>query len=260
MSLPAPRKRPRTEEAARGPGLNATAPTGSRSSEERTAAEQGHRMSPGGTAAPTPTPTGADPSSRPSGSFFRVDPPARLALVQDIVKSWDLSATGASDPPPVSAEEIGMAEAFARGVKAVAECRRLEGTVNRYQRRCERLQSELASCEATQKEMQQKLEQAAADTAKAQERGYQQGHSDTLTYLRKVLLTLAGEFHDDRYFEAYLKYVDDRERAIAEGRDPDEVEFVAPSEGEATADEPTHPLEVAGLSDEEPADDNEPDA
>ena len=75
-----------------------------------------------------------------------------------------------------------------------------------------------------------------------------------------MLLTPAGEFHDDRYFEAYLKYVDERERAIAEGRDPDEVEFVTPSEGEATADEPTHPLEVAGLSEEEATDDNDPDA
>ena len=206
------------------------------------------------------TPTGVGHSSRPSGSFIKADPPIRLALVQDIVKSWDLSATDVSDPPPVSAEEIGMAEAFARGVKAVAECRRLEGMVNRYQRRCERLQSDLAACEATKKEVQQKLEQAVADTAKAQERGYQQGHSDTLTYLRKVLLTLAGEFDDDWYFKAYLKYVDEREQDIAEGRDPDEVEFVAPSEGEATTDETTHPLEVAGLSEEEPADDNDPDA
>lgn len=245
---------------ARGTGHEATAQTASHSSEERAAAEQRRRTSPRGTGASPVTPTSAGHYSRPSGSFIKADPPVRLALVQDIVKSWDLSATGVSDPPPVSAEEIGMAEAFARGVKAVAECRRLEGMVNRYQRRCERLQSELATCEATQKEIQQKLEQVVADTAKAQERGYQQGHSDTLTYLRKVLLTLAGEFHDDRYFEAYLKYVDERERAIAEGRDPDEVEFVAPSEGEATADEPTHPLEVAGLSDEEPADDNEPDA
>lgn len=132
--------------------------------------------------------------------------------------------------------------------------------VNRYQRRCERLQSDLAACEASKKEVQQNLDHAVAETARAQERGYQQGHSDTLAYLRKVLLTLAGEFHDDRYFEAYLKYVDERERAITEGHDPDEVEFVAPSEGEATADEPTHPLEVPGLSEEEAADDNEPDA
>ena len=53
----------------------------------------------------------------------------------------------------------------------------------------------------------------------------------------------------------YLKYFDEREWAVAEGCDPDEVEFVPPSEGEA-ADETTHPLEVAGLSEEE----NEPDA
>ena len=107
--------------------------------------------------------------------------------------------------------------------------------------------------------MQQKLDQAVAEAAKAQERGYQQGHSDILAYLRKVLLTLAGDFGDDRYYEAYLKYVDERERAVAEGRDPNEVEFVPPSEAEA-ADETTHPLEVAGLFEEEPADENDPDA
>ena len=260
MSLPPPRKKLRTEEVTRETGHEANAQTASQSSGERAAAEQRHRTPPRGTCTSPVAPTGVAHSSRPSGSFIKDDPTIRLTLVQDIVKSWDLSATGVSDPPPVSAEEIGMAEAFARGVKAMVECRRLEGMVTRYQRRCERLQSDLAACEATKKEVQQKLEQAVADTAKAQERGYQQGHSDTLAYLRKALLTLTGEFDDDRYFEAYLKYVDERERAVAEGRDPDEVKFVAPSEGEATADETTHPLEVTGPSEEEPADDNEPDA
>lgn len=103
------------------------------------------------------------------------------------------------------------------------------------------------------------MEQAAAETAQAKERGYQQGHTDTLAYLCKVLLTLAGEFSDDRYFEAYLKFVDERERAVVEGRDSEEVEFIPPSEGEAAADEATHPLEAAGLSEDEPADGREPD-
>ena len=154
MSLPPPCKKPRTDEVTRETGHEVNAQTASRSSGERAAAEQRRRTPPRGTGTSPVAPTGVAHSSRPSGSFIKADPPIRLALVQDIVKSWDLSAADVSDPPPVSAEEIGMAEAFARGVKAVAECRRLEGVVNRCQRRCERLQSDLAACEATKKEVQ----------------------------------------------------------------------------------------------------------
>ena len=123
----------------RGTDHEANAQTASRSSGERAAAEQRRRTPPRGTGTSPVAPTGVAHSSRPSGNFIKADPTIRLALVQDIVKSWDLSAIGVSDPPPVSVEEIGMAEAFAQGVKVVAECRRLEGMVTRYQRRCERL-------------------------------------------------------------------------------------------------------------------------
>ena len=68
----------------------------------------------------------------PSVSFIKADPDVRLSLVQDIVKSRDLVASGASDRPKVSEEEMFMAEGFAWGVKAVSECRRLEGLVSRY--------------------------------------------------------------------------------------------------------------------------------
>ena len=80
--------------------------------------------------------------------------------------------------------------------------------------------------ESRKKEMQHQMEKATAFAVQAREHSYQQGRSDTLVYLHKVLLTLAGEFLDDRYYEAYLRFVDEREQAAAEGRNPDEVEFI----------------------------------
>jgi len=57
-----------------------------------------------------------------------------------------------------------MAEVFALGVKAIAECRRLEGLISRYQRHYEKLQ---ANMEGREKEMQHQLEKAAADVVQA---------------------------------------------------------------------------------------------
>jgi len=76
------------------------------------------------------------------------------------------------------------------------------------------------------------------------------------------LLTLVFEFLDERYYEAYLRFVDECEQATAKGRDPKEVEFFPPSsEGEAIEDEATNPLEAkAGASEEEGLEDGgEPD-
>ena len=42
------------------------------------------------------------------------------------------------------------------------------------------------------------------------------------------MVTLAQEFQEDSYFEAYLRYVDERQWAEDEGRDPEEVEFIPP--------------------------------
>ncbi|KAJ8419343.1 hypothetical protein Cgig2_003520 [Carnegiea gigantea] len=67
-----------------------TCQSGSRSSGERTRARQG-QQTPSKAAAATP----------------------------DIVKSWNLVAPGASDPPKVSEEEMVMAEVFARGVEFI---------------------------------------------------------------------------------------------------------------------------------------------
>ena len=114
MSLPPPRKKLRTEEVTGEIGNEVTAQSASRSSGERVATEPERRTPPRatGTSAVASIDT-TPPSSRPSGSFTKADPSICLALVQDIVKSWDLSGPGVSDPPPVSGEEIGMVEAFA---------------------------------------------------------------------------------------------------------------------------------------------------
>ncbi|KAJ8432914.1 hypothetical protein Cgig2_004588 [Carnegiea gigantea] len=179
------------------------------------------------------TPSASGTSSlapRPLTNFIKADASTRLSLVQDIVKSWDLAAPGASDPPKVSEEEMDMADVFAKG------------------RRCERLQANLEGREGEKKELQCQLEKAAADAVEAKEQGYQQGRSDTRVYLYKVLLTLAGEWLCGR--------------VRTEGRDPEEVEFIPPSyEGKAAEDEATNPLEVeAGASEEEGCEDRgEPD-
>jgi len=169
----------------------------SRLSRERTPARPRHPTI--SKAAGTPTTVAGAVSSlpaRPSISFIKADPNVRLSLVQDIVKSWDLATSGASDPPKVSEEEMFMAEGFARGVKAIAECQRMEGLVSQCQRRYEKLQADIKSHE---KEMQRQLERAAADAVQAREQSYQQGRSETLAYLHKVLLTLATKFSADKY-------------------------------------------------------------
>jgi len=48
-------------------------------------------------------------------------------------------------------EEIAIAEVFSRGVRAVAECRRVEGLVTRFQRCCEKLLADLDAREAERK-------------------------------------------------------------------------------------------------------------
>ena len=70
-------------------------------------------------------------------------------------------------------------------------------------------------------------------------------------------MILANEFQNDSYFEAYLHDVNERQQAAVEGRDPEEVEFIAPSvEGEDAGDEATNPLEAeAGSSEEEERED-----
>ena len=61
-------------------------------------------------------------TQKPSTNFIKADPAAKLSLVTDLVKSWDLVTSGASNPPKVIEEEIAMAEVFAQGVRAAAGC------------------------------------------------------------------------------------------------------------------------------------------
>ena len=147
---------------------------GSWSSGERTPTRQEHLTLSKAVEAATQVASGpSPPAPRPSANFIKADPAAKLSLVQDIVKSWDLATPGASDPPKVTKEEIAMAEVFARGVKAVAECQRLEGLVSRYQRHCKRLQADLNARETEKKGLLRQLEKVAADALQAKEQGYQ---------------------------------------------------------------------------------------
>ena len=56
-----------------------------------------------------------------------------------------------------------MADVFAKEVKAIAACWRLERLVSRYQRHYERLQADLESREGENKELQSQLKKATAD-------------------------------------------------------------------------------------------------
>ena len=64
-----------------------------------------------------------------------------------------------------------MVEAFARGVRMATECRRLEGLVTWYQRRCEKLRADLDAREAEKKglhhQLEETLEKVGADAAQA---------------------------------------------------------------------------------------------
>jgi len=72
-----------------------------------------------------------------------------------------------------------------------------------------------------------------------------------MEFLRKVLVTLAPDFQEDNYFEAYIRYVKERRWAEAEGQDPEKVEYIPPS-SEGDEDEGTTPLEgKAGTPDNE---------
>ncbi|KAJ8448734.1 LOW QUALITY PROTEIN: hypothetical protein Cgig2_011355 [Carnegiea gigantea] len=197
---------------------------------ERTPARQEHLAPSKAAGAATKAASSPSPlAPRPSANFIKVDPAAKFSLVLDIVKSRDLATPGASDAPKVTDEEVAMAKVFARG----------------YQRRREKLQADLDARETKKKGLQHQLEKAAPDAVQVKEQGYQQGRFNTLGYLRKVVLTLADEFQDDNYFETYLHYVDERERATAKGRDPEEVEFIPLStEHEIARDEATNPWKL----------------
>ncbi|KAJ8424397.1 hypothetical protein Cgig2_006319 [Carnegiea gigantea] len=112
-------------------------------------------------------------------------------------KSWDLAASGTSEPLKVTEDEVTIAEAFAQGVRAATERRKLEGL----------LEEALSKAEA---EAEAEATAGTERAVKAKEQGYQQSRADVMGYLCRVLVTLAQDFQQDDYFEAYLHYVDER--------------------------------------------------
>ena len=122
-----------------------------------------------------------------------------------------------------------------------------------YQLHWEKLKEEQDALKAEKKVLQCQLVEALSKakteatvrverTAQAREQGCQPGCADTLEYLHEVLVMLAQEFLVDNYFKVNLHYVDVRQRVEAEGRDPEEVEFISPSdEGDGLGDEATDP-------------------
>ena len=94
----------------------------------------------------------------------------------------------------------------------------------------------------------------AEKAAKAEHQGYQQGHEDRIEFFHELLVTLVpNAFIQEDYFEAYVKYVEDRRRAQAEGRDPELVDFNPPvTDEDSLANKETTPLdgEAATLDDE----------
>lgn len=138
---------------------------------------------------------------------------------------------------------MAFAEAFARGIRFNAERRRLESALSRHKIRVDQLKKERDEFSLKLEESEERVEQlrkekeeltsqvakAEEKAAKAEERGERRGRrratAEARDFLRKALLLLAADFSEDEYFEAYVKYVEERERVIAVGGNPDAIEF-----------------------------------
>ncbi|KAJ8429036.1 LOW QUALITY PROTEIN: hypothetical protein Cgig2_016941 [Carnegiea gigantea] len=205
------------------------------------------------------TPTGTRVRST---SFLAADSAAKLELVWDLANSLDLAALGTSEPPKVTENEVAM-------VNIMSERRRLDEAAARYKRHWEKLREERDTWEAAKKDLQGRLNEALSKAeaalakakaeaavgvekaAKAEELGYQRGREEVIGFLRKVLTTLAPDFQEDNYFEAYTHYRNANRPRLRPG--PEEVKFIPPF-GEGDEDEGTTPLdgEAGTLDDDGP--------
>lgn len=91
--------------------------------------------------------------------------------------------------------------------------------------------------EVEKKELQHPLEEASIKieveriaghegAAKVTQWGYQCGHEDCIKFFFEFIETLAPNyFHQDGYFEAYVKYIENRHHTCAAGKDLKQVEF-----------------------------------
>lgn len=151
-------------------------------------------------------------------------------------------------------------QAFARGIRFNAERRRLESALSRHKIRVDQLKKErdelslkleeaeerneplqkerdelslrvgqaeekVAQVTREKDELSLQLERAKAAEERAERRGRRRATAEAREFLRKALLLVATDFSDDGYFEAFVKYVEERERVIAVGGNPDAVEF-----------------------------------
>lgn len=103
--------------------------------------------------------------------------------------------------------------------------------------------------EAESKELQHQLEEASIKTkvetivgnergTEAEQQGYRRSHEDRTEFFREFLETLApDDFHQEGYFEAYVKYIEDCCQARTEGKDPEPVEFQPLTSEEDSMDE-----------------------
>ena len=133
----------------------------------------------------------------------------------------------------------------------------MDEAVARYKRHWEKLREDKDAWEAKKKVLYGRLNEALSKAevalvkaeakaatgvervAKAEGLGHQRGNEEVMGFLREVLNTLAPDFEEDNYFEAYIHYVEECQRDEAEGRDPEVVEFIPPS-GKGDEDEGNH--------------------
>ncbi|KAJ8433872.1 hypothetical protein Cgig2_021255 [Carnegiea gigantea] len=186
-------------------------------------------------------------TQQPSTNFIKMKFATKFSLVQELVKSWDLATSGTSNSLKITEEEVTMAGAFAQGVRAAAECRRLEGLATQYQWRWEKLKADQDAREAEKKDLERQLEEALAKAKGGLSQGARLS-ARPCRYLRVFAQSpgdTAQKFQEDSYFEAYLHYIDERQWSEDKGRNLEEVEYIPPpGEGEGVRDKATNPLDT----------------
>lgn len=86
---------------------------------------------------------------------------------------------------------------------------------------------------------------------KVDQHDYHRGHEDRMEFFWEFLGTLApNDFHQERYIEAYLKYIEDCRQAGTEDKDPKLVDFIPPvfDEDDLGDAEDTMPLDDEAAS------------
>ena len=109
----------------------------------------------------------------------------------------------------------------------------------KYKHHLKKVKKEKEALEAKKGELQCRLEEACSKaeakavagvekTTKAEQ--YCRGHEDRTEFFLELLAPDA--FHQEGYFGAYVKYVEDCRQAPAEGQNPELVDFIPPATDE----------------------------